>query len=113
MFLTLESSIWVAHNSSIFDHVFVLKWLLERKKGNPFTVMSGNKIMVLRYVIVTILDCYLFFNTKLADLPHCMGIKDSRVKKGFHPYLFMDLDYVGGIVDKHFFDTSSMDDETG
>lgn len=37
-----------------------------------------------------------------------MGIKDDGVEKGFHLYLFMDLNYVGSIVDKRFFDTGSM-----
>ena len=68
--------------------------------------------MVLRYGNVTILDSYLFFNTKLSNLPHCMSIEEHDLEKGFHPYLFTDLDYVGDIVDKRFFDMSSMHDET-
>lgn len=53
------------------------------------------------------MDSYLFFQTKLANLPKCMGL-DDEVKKGYHPYLFTDINYVGAIVNWKFFDLSSM-----
>ena len=92
MFSSAELFVWVVHNGS--------RWLFEKKRSNPFTIMSGSKIMVLRFGKITIIDSYFFFfNTKLADLPHCMSIKDDVMEKGFHPYFFTDLSYVGAIVD--------------
>lgn len=54
--------------------------------------------------MVTVLDSYVFFLTKLATLLKCMGI--NNVEKGYHPYLFTDIDYMEGIVSCDYFDLS-------
>lgn len=106
------NSVWVAHNGAKFDTVFILRWLLEKKGVTPpNVVMSGNKIMKLQYKSCHILDSYLFFQMKLAKLPKCMGLNEN-VEKRLHPYLFTDIDYVGNIVDKKYFDLKSMDEHT-
>ena len=95
-----NNSVWIAHNGSHFDTVFILNCLQE-KKGvtTPNVVMSGNKIMKLEYQLCHILDSYLFFQMKLEKLPRCMGLGEN-VEKGYHPYRFTDIDYVGEIVER-------------
>ena len=73
--------------------------------------MSGNKIMKLEYKSCHVLDSYLFFQMKLEKLLKCMGL-GSNIEKGFHPYRFTDINYVGEIVDRKYFDVERMDENT-
>ena len=46
---------------------------------------------------------------KLEKLPRCMGLGEN-VEKGYHPYRFTDINYVGKIVDRVYFDTERMNE---
>ena len=105
-----NNSVWIAHNGSRFDTVFILDWLMN-KKGvtTPNVIMSGNKIMKLEYQSCHVLDSYLFFQMRLEKLPKCMGLGEN-VEKGYHPYRFTDINYVGEIVNKCYFDIERMNE---
>ena len=45
--LLQENSVWIAHNGGRFDTIFIFKFLLEKKKIFPLSIMTGNKIMKL------------------------------------------------------------------
>ena len=110
--LLQENSVWIAHNGGRFDTIFIFKFLLEEEKIFPDTIMSGNKIMRL-YVPkknITFFDSFSFLHMRLASIPKAMGISD--LCKGFHPYFFYDLNYVGEMIDEKFFDTKNMDEKT-
>ena len=106
------NSVWIAHNGTRFDMVFILNWLLEKKGVVSLNVvMSGNKIMKLEYKSCHVLDSYLFFQMKLEKLLKCMGL-ENNIENGFHPYRFTDINYVGEIVDWKYFDVERMDENT-
>lgn len=46
----------------------------------------------------------LFFSNKFGKFSQMYG--DWKDWKGYHPYMFTNLEYVGKIVDRHFFDLS-------
>ena len=71
-------------------------------------ISTGNKIMTLHYGSITVLDSCLCFQNKLNNFPKCMGV--DNVEKGYHPYLFTDIDYVGDIVSHDYFDLKSLRD---
>ena len=52
-------------------------------------------------VNITVLDSLLFFGLSLKKLPKMLGL-ELNCEKGFHPYYFYDLNYVGEIVDKKY-----------
>lgn len=68
--------------------------------------MGGSKIMTSMHKTATIIDSYLFFQTSLANFPQCKGV--NQVEKGYHPYLFTDINYTGPIVDQNYFDLKNM-----
>ena len=107
-----ENSVWIAHKSSRFDTIFIFKYLLEKKKIFPGSIMCGNKVMMLFIPDenISFFDSYSFLHMKLSAIPKAMGI--SNLCKGFHPYFFYDLGYEGVIVDKNFFDIDNMDEKT-
>ena len=98
-------SIWMAHNGARFDTLFIRRWMLSKFNIIVRVVMNGNKILN-----ITVLDSYLFFGNSLKKLPKILNI-DVECEKGFHPYFFFDLNYVGPIVDKKYFDISCMDND--
>ena len=59
---------------------------------------------------ITVLDSYLFFGNSLKKLPKILNI-DVECEKGFHPYFFSNLNYVGPIVNKKYSDISCMDED--
>ena len=101
-------SIWIAHNSAQFDTLFIIRWMLIRFNIPPQVVMNGNKILCMKMLNITVLDSYLSFGNSFKKLPKILNI-DLECEKGFHPYFFSDLNYVGPIVDKCF-DISCMND---
>ena len=60
----------------------------------------------MKIIDITVLDSLLFLGTCLNKLPKMLGSSLSCAK-AFHPY-FYDLNYVGDIVDKKYFDLSNM-----
>ena len=93
------NSVWIAHNGSRFDAVFLLRNVLIKKNLVPPVVMNGNKVMMMEipFINVKFLDSYLFLDMKLADFPASLGFDDFT--KGYHPYFFTDLNYSGRMVD--------------
>ena len=106
-----ENSVWIAHNGGRFDTVFIFKFLLEKKKICPQSIMCGNKIMKLfiEGKNISFFDSYSFLHMGLAKIPKAMGIPD--LCKGYHPYFFYDLNYVGELIDKKYFDVDNMSEE--
>ena len=100
-------SVWIAHNGARFDALFILHWFLIKTLIAPNVIMNGNKIISVKVGNVTILDSLLFFNLSLKKLTKVLGLK-LNCEKGFHPSYFYDLNYVGEIVDKKYFDLSNM-----
>ena len=98
-------SIWIAHNSTCFDTLFIMRWMLSKFNITEQVVMNGNKILN-----ITVLDSYLFFGNSLKKLPKILNI-DVECEKGFYLYFFFDLNYVAPIVDKKYFDISCMDND--
>ena len=99
-----EDSVWVAHNGGRFDTVFLLRELLVKRKIVPQVIMNGNKIMCLEIEThnLKIIDSYLFLSMRLSKFPQALGIKD--LTKGYHPYHFTDLNYVGPMIGLEYFD---------
>ena len=66
--------------------------------------MNGNKIMCLEIEThkLKIIDSFLFLSMRLSKFPDALGIKD--LTKGYHPYHFTDLNYVGPMVGLEYFD---------
>ena len=102
-------SIWVARNGAHFD-TFIMRWMVSKFNVTPQVLMNGNKILCIKMLNITILYGYLFFGNSLKKLPKIPNI-DVECEKGFHPYFFFDLNYVGPIVDKKYFDISCMDND--
>ena len=102
-------TIWVARNGAHFD-TFTMRWMLRKFNITPQVVMNGNKILCMKMLNITVLEYYLFFCNSLKKLPKILNI-DLGCEKGFHPYFFSDLNYVGPIVNKKYFDISCMDDD--
>ena len=97
-----KGSVWVAHNGGRFDNIFLMHELLVKRQIVPRVIMSGNKIMCidLEERNLKIIDSYLFISMRLSMFPKALGIKDPA--KGFHPYLFTDLNYVGPMIGLEF-----------
>ena len=99
-----RDSVWVAHNGGRFDNIFLMRELLVHRKIVPKVIMNGSKIMSMELEErnVKIIDSYLFLAMRLSKFPEALGIKD--VSKGFHPYLFTDLNYVGPMIGLEYFE---------
>lgn len=99
-----EDSMWMAHNGGRFDTVFLLRELLVKRKIVPKVIMNGNKIMCLEIEKhkLKIIDSYLFLSMRLSKFPQALGIKEWA--KGYHPYHFTDLNYVGPMIGLEYFD---------
>jgi G:T-mismatch repair DNA endonuclease (very short patch repair protein) len=71
--------------------------------------MNGNKIMCMemdqQQRKIKVIDSYLFITMRLSKVPEAMGIPD--LAKGYHPYYFTDLNYVGPMVGLEYFDLSN------
>ncbi|CAB3977643.1 DNA polymerase [Paramuricea clavata] len=107
MYAQPKNSVWIAHNGGRFDTVFLLRELLVERKIVPQCIMNGNKIMCMELEDrnLKVLDSFLFLNMGLKKFPEALGIPD--ICKGFHPYLFYDLYYVGPMVGLEYFDPPS------
>ena len=104
MYAQPKNSVWVAHNGGRFDTVFLLRELLVERKIVPQCIMNGNKIMCMELedLNLKVIDSFLFLNMALSKFPEALGIPD--LAKGFHPYYFYDLTYVGPMVGLEYFD---------
>ncbi|CAB3980304.1 DNA polymerase [Paramuricea clavata] len=99
-----KNSVWVAHNGGRFDSIFLMRELLVHRKLVPTVVMNGSKVMSLEIQErnLKVIDSYLFLAMRLAKFPEALGLKN--VTKGYHPYLFTDLNYVGNMVGLEYFE---------
>ena len=99
-----KNSVWVAHNGGRFDSIFLLRELLVNKKIVPETIMNGNKIMCISIpeCNLKVVDSYMFLGMKLSKFPEALGVED--LTKGYHPYRFTDLNYVGPMISLDYFD---------
>ena len=96
--LKQKDSVWIAHNKSRFDTIFLLQNIMQSKYLVPDVIMNGNKVMRMHipFLNATFLDSYLFLSMALSKFPNCLGFSDMT--KGYHPYYFTDLSYRGKIV---------------
>ena len=71
-----------------FDTIFIFKYILEKKKIFPESIMCGNKVMMLFIPDENIyfFDSYSFLHMMLSAIPKAMDI--SNLCKGFHPFFF-------------------------
>jgi G:T-mismatch repair DNA endonuclease (very short patch repair protein) len=99
-----KGSVWVAHNGGRFDNIFLMRELLVQRKIVPKVIMNGSRIMCMELEErnLKIIDSYLFLSMRLSAFPKALGIKD--LTKGFHPYLFTDLNYIGPMIGLEYFD---------
>ncbi|CAB3982341.1 DNA polymerase [Paramuricea clavata] len=104
MYAQERNSVWVAHNGGRFDTIFLLRELLIERNVVPQTIMNGNKIMCMEIEErnLKILDSFLFMSMALSKFPEALGIQN--IAKGFHPYHFTDLTYVGPMVGLEYFE---------
>ena len=107
MYACPKNSVWIAHNGGRFDTVFLLRELLVERKIVPKCIMNGNKIlcMELEDRNLKVIDSFLFLNMALKKFPDTLGI--PNICKGFHPYLFYDLNYAGPMLGLEYFDPPS------
>jgi hypothetical protein len=107
MYLQKKNSVWVAHNGGRFDSVFLLRELLIERNIVPKVIMNGNQIMCMELEDrnLKVVDSFLFLSMALSKFPAALGIKD--LTKGFHPYHFTDLTYVGPMIGVEYFDPPS------
>ena len=104
----------LAHNNSAFDGCFMYETLLERYPESIFRtdpVKNGNKIITFSIgKRISFKDSKLYIPQALKNLPKIFGY-ESRMMKGFFPYRFYkreNLDYIGPIPDKKFFEEDKM-----
>ncbi|CAB3983354.1 DNA polymerase [Paramuricea clavata] len=99
-----KNSVWVAHNGGRFDSIFLMRELLVHRKLVPNVLMNGSKVMSLELEErnLKVIDSYLFLSMRLAKFPEALGIEN--VTKGYHPYLFTNLNYVGEMVGLEYFE---------
>ena len=106
---TSDNSVWIAHNGGRFDSIFILRELLVKRGIVPQVIMNGNKIMCMKMEQqqrkIKLIDSYLFITMRLSKMPEAMGIPD--LTKGYHPYHFTDLNYIGSMVGLEYFDLSN------
>jgi hypothetical protein len=81
-----------------------MRQLSVTRKIVPKVIMNVNKIMCmeLERCGLKVIDSYLFLSMALSKFPDAMGIKDTA--KGFHPYHFTDLNYIGPMIGLEYFD---------
>ena len=94
-----NDSVWIAHNGSRFDTIFLLRHIIQSKYLVPDVIMNGNKVMRLHipFINAKFLDSNLFLSMALSKFPKCLGFPD--MSKGYHPYYFTNLSYRGKMVD--------------
>lgn len=105
-----KDSVWIADNGSRFDTIFLLGHIIQNKCLLPDVIMNGNKVMTMHipFINATFLDNYLFLSMALSKFSKCLGF--PNMTKGYHPYYFTDLSYLGEIVNLEYFDLSKMDE---
>ena len=107
MYAQEKNSVWIAHNGGRFDNIFLLRELLIERDIVPKVIMNGNKIMCMELEDrnLKVIDSFLFLAMALSKFPATLGLKD--LTKGFHPYHFTDLTYVGPMIGLEYFDPPS------
>jgi hypothetical protein len=82
---------------------FLSRELLVKYKIVPKVTMNSNKMMCMEIeeCNLKVIDHYLFLSMRLSKVPEAMGIKN--LAKGYHPYHFTDLNYVGPMVGLEYF----------
>ena len=94
---------WFTHNAGKFNCLFLLKRLVCKCNLNPKCLSNRNKITIWLGNCQA-LDSLLFFRRSLEKTIGMLGLQ-NKVSKGFHPYKFTDIDYVGDMISKNFFNT--------
>ncbi|XP_053382445.1 uncharacterized protein LOC128549547 isoform X1 [Mercenaria mercenaria] len=80
----------ISHNGRGFDHFPILKYLVNQSIV-PQTIFNGSKCMymhIARSLNIRFVDSLSFLPMKLADLPSCFGLDESKFKKGHWPHYF-------------------------
>lgn len=75
-----------AHNLQKFDGHFILQDLWLRDFEGVKIIMSGRKIMMIKFANIKMVDSLSLFQQPLSALPASFGFKNI-VKKGFFPFL--------------------------
>jgi len=102
----------IAHNGSGYDAFLVHAAILARGTGAPEEiVLSGQKVMYMRYRKCRFIDSMRHVAGSLSALAKTFGLTET---KGFFPYTFFTQErqkYVGPVPDKEFFKVSRMSEE--
>ena len=56
-----------------------------------------------------VLDSMSFFRCLLKKTINMLGMQNEE-EKGFHPYKFTDISYIGPMIPEHFFDLENMNE---
>lgn len=100
----------LAHNGASFDHIFILKYILDNIDLKPQLIMKGHKIVLLEFQNVRFLDSLNYFPMALSELTKAFDL-GSGLNKGFYPFLFNTLSnecYRGPLPDMKFYDPDNM-----
>ena len=90
-----------------YDGYFIMKYIVNNLKPTeqpPECVLSGSKLLVIKFNGIKIIDSYNFIPIALSKLPKSFGI--NKLKKGFFPHLFNtpeNQNYMGKIPGKEFY----------
>jgi len=100
-----------SHNFRGYDHVPIIRYMVEEMKASPKLIMRGTQVISADYKRLHFRDMLNFIPLPLRSLPACLGIENSTLEKGTYPYLFNtveNIDYIGPIPEKHFYDPEAM-----
>ena len=101
-----KDRVFIAHNASRFDTLFILNYCLEEAKIKPQVIFNAGKLVKLvvgEGLNIVFIDSMNFMNMALKKLPQAMGIRyegreGEDMTKGFFPHHFNTLNnqnYVG------------------
>jgi hypothetical protein len=105
-------AIAIAHNMKAYDGYFVLQNIVKNiRPGDkpPEILLSGSKVLVIKFAQVKIIDSINFLPMSLSKLPKTFGIKE--LKKGYFPHFFNLKDnqgYIGKYPDPVYYGVEYM-----
>ena len=102
-----EDFIAIAHNMKSYDGYFILNYIISNILPNeklPEVLLSGSKILLIKFGKIIIKDSINFMPMALSKLPKTFSLKE--LKKGYFPHFFNspeNQNYVGKYPDLKFY----------
>jgi hypothetical protein len=97
----------IAHNMKSYDGYFIMQYIVKHilpGETLPECLMTGNKLLVIKFRDLKIIDSYNFLTMSLSKLPKTFGFEE--LKKGYFPHFFNTIEnqnYVGNIPEKDYY----------